>query len=180
MNQGGQTAAFSFLNELCKFYFELFTLLLHLYLKKMETDFVKSLGIVNEYGSVPAATRAIDDDETAEKHDWGLLEQPTYSRFKTFYYVCGYFYTRTRSGHSWAVLARLAAGILIYKAAALRIGIVPIILKTAFYCLARYFVLLLQNPVYVTPLTIVYLKYRFPLLSQVLPKMHILWLLFPG
>ncbi|EOS46661.1 hypothetical protein [Sporofaciens sp. JLR.KK001] len=43
--------------------------------KKMEADFVKSLGIVNEDGSVPVATWAIDDDEAADKaiEDFGKL-----------------------------------------------------------------------------------------------------------
>ena len=43
--------------------------------KKMEADFVKSLGIVNEDGSVPTATWAIDDDEAADKaiEDFGKL-----------------------------------------------------------------------------------------------------------
>ncbi len=41
----------------------------------MEADFVKSLGIVNEDGSVPTATWAIDDDEAADKaiEDFGKL-----------------------------------------------------------------------------------------------------------
>lgn len=43
--------------------------------KKMEADFVESLGIVNEDGSVPTATWAIDDDEIADKaiDDFGKL-----------------------------------------------------------------------------------------------------------
>ena len=35
--------------------------------KEIEADFVKSLGIVNEDGSVPTATWTIDDNEIAEK-----------------------------------------------------------------------------------------------------------------
>ena len=35
--------------------------------KEMEAEFVKSLGIINEDGSVPTRTWTIDDDEIAEK-----------------------------------------------------------------------------------------------------------------
>ena len=43
--------------------------------KKMEADFVKSLGIINEDGSIPTATWTIDDDEIADKaiEDFGKL-----------------------------------------------------------------------------------------------------------
>ena len=43
--------------------------------KEMEADFVKSLGIINEDGSVPTRTWAIDDDEIAEKaiEDFGTV-----------------------------------------------------------------------------------------------------------
>ena len=43
--------------------------------KKMEADFVKSLWIINEDGSIPTATWTIDDDEIADKaiEDFGKL-----------------------------------------------------------------------------------------------------------
>ena len=43
--------------------------------KKMEADFVKSLVIINEDGSIPTATWTIDDDEIADKalEDFGKL-----------------------------------------------------------------------------------------------------------
>lgn len=45
--------------------------------KKMEAEFVKSLGVVNEDGSIPTRTWAIDDDEIAEKaiDDFGKVEE---------------------------------------------------------------------------------------------------------
>jgi len=45
--------------------------------KEMEADFVKGLNIVNEDGSVPTRTWAIDDDEIAEKaiDDFGKIEE---------------------------------------------------------------------------------------------------------
>lgn len=44
--------------------------------KKAEAEFVKSLGITNEDGSIPTRTYAIDDDEIAEKamDDFGKWE----------------------------------------------------------------------------------------------------------
>ena len=58
--------------------------------KKMEADFVKSLGIVNEDGSVPVATWAIDDDEAADKaiEDFGKLGE-TDPLFKKLDEACG-------------------------------------------------------------------------------------------
>ena len=43
--------------------------------KKMEADFVKSLGVINEDGSTPTVTWAIDDDEIANKaiDDFGKI-----------------------------------------------------------------------------------------------------------
>lgn len=45
--------------------------------KALEAEFVKSLGVTNEDGSVPTCTWAIDDDETAEKaiKDFGKIEE---------------------------------------------------------------------------------------------------------
>lgn len=44
---------------------------------KMEAEFVKTLGVVNEDGSIPTKTWAIDDDEIAEKaiDDFGKIEE---------------------------------------------------------------------------------------------------------
>ena len=43
----------------------------------MEEEYVKSLGVINEDGSIPTRTWAIDDDEIAEKaiEDFGKIEE---------------------------------------------------------------------------------------------------------
>lgn len=45
--------------------------------KVMEEEYVKSLGVINEDGSIPTRTWAIDDDEIAEKaiEDFGKIEE---------------------------------------------------------------------------------------------------------
>lgn len=45
--------------------------------KVMEEEYVKSLGVINEDGSIPTRTWAIDDDEIAEKaiEDFGRIEE---------------------------------------------------------------------------------------------------------
>lgn len=45
--------------------------------KALEEEFVKSLGVVNEDGSIPTRTWAIDDDEIADKaiEDFGKIEE---------------------------------------------------------------------------------------------------------
>lgn len=45
--------------------------------KALEEEFVKSLGVVNEDGSIPTRTWAIDDDEIADKaiEDFGRIEE---------------------------------------------------------------------------------------------------------